>query len=459
MNNIQFGKPNYGINFLSNSNNSNIKEFSSRNPSTAKLLRPNNLRDLKISKIKPLDATPIGKIIEQKTPPNNPNSSIRDNISLRHLINSNKPVLSSDIEKLQINLQNTAEIVKPPDLTDYRNLITRQQNAMKKRDGSLFNFGGKIYGEGYKGLVKDVLYKKRDNKTLFYDISKSSNNKIKLFGKNKIILKEKNNIINLIKNRNDLIVKKFKSYLWFLNDDIHNFKNELTGFYELINNFGINNIKKYTTIKPLTIINNHEIYGIKIDNSYYTFAEKCNNTLDNIKLNQKLFNQFIKDIMKILIILKKNHYYHNDLKPDNIIYCDNTFKLIDWELSRKIKNKPDSILYNGTLLFNHPIKLYIKGIPSFICKLTMDLPLLFNKKFKWIGKLKCFNEYKKRTLDSFDRILKLNLSSEKMHKLFTKYFDNYAFALNIAFLAEKNKLKEPKDIIDKLMKPLEYPKI
>jgi len=330
---------------------------------------------------------------------------------------------------------------------------------MKKRDGSLFNFGGKIYGEGYKGLVKDVLYKKRDNKTLFYDISKSSNNKIKLFGKNKIILKEKNNIINLIKNRNDLIVKKFKSYLWFLNDDIHNFKNELTGFYELINNFGINNIKKYTTIKPLTIINNHEIYGIKIDNSYYTFAEKCNNTLDNIKLNQKLFNQFIKDIMKILIILKKNHYYHNDLKPDNIIYCDNTFKLIDWELSRKIKNKPDSILYNGTLLFNHPIKLYIKGIPSFICKLTMDLPLLFNKKFKWIGKLKCFNEYKKRTLDSFDRILKLNLSSEKMHKLFTKYFDNYAFALNIAFLAEKNKLKEPKDIIDKLMKPLEYPKI
>jgi len=321
--------------------------------------------------------------------------------------------------------------------------------------------GGKKIGEGIKGYVNDVAYIKGDHNTLYYDLNNNKYKYLKLYGinKGKHIIKEYeiNKIINIIKDRNDLIVKKFTNNLWFIgNTSKFNFKNELAGYLEIIKIFG-NNIKKYTAIKPLGLYKRVNIYGLSTKRHYYTFAEKCNNTLDNIKLDQKLFNQFIEDILNVLKLLKKNHYLHNDLKPDNMMYCNNTFKLIDWELSRMIKNKPDSIIYGGTAVFNHPIKYYLKGMPAFICKNLMDIEIYVYNKHKWIGKLKCFNEYKKRTLDSFDRILKLNLSSEKMHKLFTKYFDNYAFALNIAFLAEKNKLKPPQELINKLMKPLEYP--
>jgi serine/threonine protein kinase len=60
------------------------------------------------------------------------------------------------------------------------------------------------------------------------------------------------------------------------------------------------------------------------------------------------------------LILQKRNYIHNDLKPDNIIYCKDGFKIIDWELSRDIKSKPDSIIYTGNTRYNHPLKLYLK---------------------------------------------------------------------------------------------------
>ena len=320
--------------------------------------------------------------------------------------------------------------------------------------------GGKIYGEGFKGYVEDIKYIKYDHKTLYNYLINTNTNNVKLYGirngRYKTIIK-KDKLIKLIKNNNNLLVKCFKNDLWFIMSKTFNFKNELTGFYELIKIFG-NKIKDYTTILPLANIDNIDIYGLNINRRYFTFTEKCNITLENMKLDEKLFKQLINNITEILLILRKNKYIHNDLKPDNMMYCHNRFKLIDWELSRPIRNKSDSIRYNGTLVFNHPIKLYIKGFPEMICKNIINISILYIEKIKWLRKIKSFEIYKKRTIDSFDRIINLNLSRKKIHKIFTKYFDAYSFALSLAFLSEKNNLEVPHKIIDKLMRPLEYPK-
>ena len=321
------------------------------------------------------------------------------------------------------------------------------------------NIGGKIYGEGAKGYVEDIKYIKYDHKTLYNFLINSKSKDVKLFGvhdgRYKIII-EKDKLIKLIKNNNDLIVKYFKNNLWFITNNEFNFKNELTGFYELIKIFG-NNISKYTTILPLTNINNIDIYGLSIDNKFFTFAEKCKYTLDKITLDEKKFKKLIDDILEVLIILRKNNYIHNDLKPDNMMYCHDRFKLIDWELSRPIKSNPESLNYHGTMVFNHPIKMYVKGVPEIICKKAMDISLVIRPNMKWVRKIKLYEIYKKRTMDSFDRIISLNLSRKKIHKIFTKYFDAYSFALSLAYLAEKNNLEVPHKIIDKLMRPLEYP--
>jgi len=322
--------------------------------------------------------------------------------------------------------------------------------------------GGKIYGEGQAGIVKDIKYIKGDKNTLFYELNKNKNNKIKIYGigkKEKILIIPKEKILNIIKKlKKNLVVKKFKKNLWFFNNsNKNNFKNELTGYKEILKIFGEKELNKYTAIKPLFIINNIKIYGISTNKNYYSFSEYCSKSLDEINLTQELYNKFTKDIIKSLKILQKNHYIHNDIKPDNIMYCNNQFKLIDWEMSKLLNKKIIELKYCGNTVFNHPIKYYLAGFPSYICRKLMDVEIFYYTKHNWIGQLKSYNEYKKRSINSFNKIINSKLTKQQIHNKFSKYFDNYAFAINLVYLAEKNKIKPNIKLINKLMKPLEYP--
>ena len=312
---------------------------------------------------------------------------------------------------------------------------------------------GRIYGEGVKGLVKDVSYIKKDTNTLYNDIISNEDLKyIKLYGfKNDKIIKLKINkeeIIDLIKDKEDFIVKEFKKRFYFNNKN--NFYNELKGFTKILKIFN-NSLTKYTTIKHIFIYQNIKIYGMSFDDKYYTFSSKCYNTIDNIKMTNKLFKKFIKNIFETLLILQKRNYIHNDLKPDNIIYCHDYFKIIDWELSRDIKSKPDSLLYSGNFRYNHPIKLYLK-LPFFqliTYKMIKYIELnLFKKDYLHKKHMK---EYEKRTDESYNHIMNLNLSKKEIHNIYTKYFDIYSFALIIISIADKNKLKIPIKLINKLL--------
>lgn len=323
--------------------------------------------------------------------------------------------------------------------------------------------GGKILGEGFSGIVENTSYIKRDKHTLYNDLINKNPETIYIFGfKNNKIVKIKinnnyfkNNVLEEIKNSENIAVKIFKGDYIFFNRSSYYFNNEMKGYLKIKNIFKKKEyINKYTTLKSLFIYNDMDIYGLIVDSLCYVFFELCQKTVDHIKFDQKLYDKFVKDISESIDILNKNNYLHGDLKADNIILCNNNFKLIDWELSTPMDTiSRKSIRYMGTLIFNHPLKFYILGIPAFICRYIMYLSKIHNFENSWIYKLKNFDKIIEKVIKKFDEIIESGLSRKKIIKLYAKYFNNYSIGLLFLFLAEKYKLKCDNNKIKELLNP------
>jgi serine/threonine protein kinase len=325
------------------------------------------------------------------------------------------------------------------------------------------NVGGKILGEGFTGLVKNVNYIKKDKNTLYNELKDINTELVYIIGfKNNNIVKIKisnnyfkNNILEEIKNSKNLAVKFFKGDYIFFNRSSYYFNNEMKGYLKIKKIFKKKEyIEKYTTLKSLFTYEGIDVYGLIINNYCYIFFELCDKTIDKMKFDQKLYNKFEKDIIESIDILNKNEYLHGDLKADNIILCNNNFKLIDWELSLhmgEISRK--SIRYMGTLIFNHPLKFYILGIPSYICRYIMYISKIYKIENIWVYKLKKFDKIIKKVIIKFDEIINSGLSRKKINKIYSIYFNNYSIGLLLLFLAEKYKLKPNNELIKKLLDP------
>jgi len=310
--------------------------------------------------------------------------------------------------------------------------------------------GGKNISEGYKGLTIEL--RNPEDNIDFYNIFKNNKpKKITLYGnKTKIRLNDSfDEILELLEDKTNYIVKKFKRGNIISGNAKFNFNNEMKSIKTLFKIYG-DEISNYTAIKPIFNYNNIDIYAISYSNHFYIFQEKCYKTIDKIQFTQDEFNKMINDIYESLLILQKNNFLHNDIKADNIIYCDNKYKIIDWELGYSTTKKIKSFFKGsgGNFLFNHPYKFYNLGIPLFIYN-------FFNYIFKridykansWIYKLKSYKILNNKIRDSFDYLVE-----NKTGNLY-KYYDMYSFALLIIYLAEKNKCDVPSKLINELFKP------
>jgi len=323
--------------------------------------------------------------------------------------------------------------------------------------------GGKILNRGFKGVIINMYNDNPDdNHTLYKELLMNSGNKeislITVDGSITLEDKDFDLILKLIKKRDKkVLVKKFVTSSFMFDSNAKNFNSEIEGYRQLIQIFK-DNVTKYTTIKKGFSYKHKDIYGITFNNNYYVFLEKCFNTLDNIKFTEKTLAKCVKEIIEILDILNANNYIHNDIKPDNIIYCDKSkrFKLIDWELSSKLPTKPPPFYKGGTSLYNHPLKFYLGGLPGIIAKNLMMYSVNVLGKHKWVGKLKAYEHLQKLSKLSLEWILhkENGNSSLQIHKKYYPFYDNYAFAVTIIFLAERNRMKVPDDLIKKLMEPM-----
>ncbi len=321
--------------------------------------------------------------------------------------------------------------------------------------------GGKVYGQGMKGYVSDTACYKNDIHNfcyLFYSKIDSCKVVILYTDSEKVNLKtygDFNTLYTLLQNAQHTVTKTFNG-----KDPQMAFRNELRSNITITKIF---QNKSHHTISPGFLWNNKPVYGMKIvDNlnnaSYHLFSEGCSIQIMHIKFTQPLFNKFVQDITDTLNVLQKFGYQHNDIKPDNMVFCKNSnrFKLIDWELTSHINNSMKNLEGMGNTLFNHPLKFYLSGLPAFVSKRLATFYAAKKKKYNWVSKLKTFHELHLLTTTSFDYILQThpNDSLNKIHRLYSSYFDKYAFAQSVILLADKNRLQIPFHIVNNLLDPL-----
>ncbi len=306
--------------------------------------------------------------------------------------------------------------------------------------------GGKYISEGYVGITMDV-YNPDDNIDLYNLIKKDNPNNIILYGINKNLYVNDIDILKYLEGKTEFIVKKIKKGSIIVGSARLNFKNELSSIKKIFKFMG-NKIEDYTTIKPIFKYNDVDIYALSYKKKFYIFQEKCSNTIDKIKFSQKEFNKMIHDIYEVLLLLQKNNFLHNDLKADNIIYCNNKYKLIDWDNAWYSRNSYKVIFKRGNFLFNHPYKFYNKGIPLFVYYfISYILKSLDNKQNQWLLKLKSLKIMEKKIANSANELI------YKKPTNINKYYDNYSLALLIIYLAEKNNLTYSKIFVNNLLKP------
>lgn len=335
-----------------------------------------------------------------------------------------------------------------------------------------------IINNGYKGQVMDIYNKNEgDRNTLYSELMRARPRTIKLvtIEENKYIRIKRsdcnyNKIVDKLKTLDGLLVKKFLYLNVLFGTRERNFNNELNGYKNLIRIFG-KNVDKYTTIKEGFIYNNKKIYGIIFNENYYVFLERCFKTLEEINFTQETFRKCENEIIETLDILNANNYIHNDLKPNNIIYCRNRFKIIDWEGSTVIDKSGKALSdgNNGNLVHNHPLKYYNLGILLMIYNYIYEYELFV---YEYLRGLKRHKEIHKKVNESFSKVLdkykslmtieplkepkkpkktmKYNeIREDKLY--YKKLYDYYSYALTMIYLAEKNNLNYNKKLINPIL--------
>lgn len=86
---------------------------------------------------------------------------------------------------------------------------------------------------------------------------------------------------------------------------------------------------------------------------YVLLQHKCNDiaTYDGYDIEQ-----LVPHIVPVLQILHSSGYVHNDIKYNNVVYCDDRFKLIDYGEMRNVLqfqySKPENVFSREMLEFN-----------------------------------------------------------------------------------------------------------
>jgi serine/threonine protein kinase len=324
--------------------------------------------------------------------------------------------------------------------------------------------GGKLLGEGAKGFVQDNQYTDKDPHT-FHNYIKNvldDISELTLYHSPSVtsrINKDddvRHTLLEILKNT-AVVVKTFKG-----DNPKNHFLNELKANERIINLFPD---ARYHTIRHVVQYNSTAVYAIEIsyksnsrvkNNTYHIFSEGCSIQVLDFKFTRQSFDKFVREVKVILDTIHSIDFYHNDIKPTNVIYCNksNAFKVIDWELAETLPKRPYLWSETGSKFFCHPLKLYIAGTPNAIARRMMTFYVMYGKE-TWVKNLKAFGVIKSLAGASFDNILKKynKLTTRQLQAKFGPYFDNWAFAVTIILLAEKNGVEAPKDVIDELLQP------
>lgn len=301
--------------------------------------------------------------------------------------------------------------------------------------------GGALLGEGAKGIVYDTY--DPDKAKSFYTIL---SNKIKRISQivlysdsEKKYTVERSSLadfIEYLKTTNGTIAKLIKKP----RTDTRKLKYKKRVDDELHSNIKIINMldsysDKYLTIDPGLTFNGLKFYSCcifytkPVKRQYVIFGKKCG------YIFQLDLDILISDILAILKLCE-NKVKHNDIKFENIMYCDGRYKLIDWG-NASFKEE----LRGG--VFMGPLKNYLCGVS--IKDSINDLPKRLAKRYPEMYHSKLFKHIYAKIIAEFNTIIEKQSEMELMNS-YKGNHDLFAFGMTILQILIKKNLAVAKYI-------------
>ena len=145
-------------------------------------------------------------------------------------------------------------------------------------------------------------------------------------------------------------------------------------------------------------------------------------------------DNFIIDILESIIILQTLSYRHNDIKLDNIVKCEDRYKLIDWDQCAKITDL-DKL---GSLISTSPVRWYIKGYNPIISKTIMSVKTSMRN--YGFSASKIYKEVASNINKEFDQVVKGNSDKDNLSTTYAYSFDVFMLGMTILHSVYKYKL-------------------
>jgi len=297
--------------------------------------------------------------------------------------------------------------------------------------------GGKSLGKGAHGEAFNV-GETYEGTTFFSLISKKPIKEI-------VIYSPESDGIQTHSSESDLL--QFTDYIRIIENRIakvflpakniaKDFLDEININRKIVNIFG-SDASNFLTIRPMPPVFKNTMLGCIItfeDNEkiYAVFNDKCDNkyVIDDL-------TKFTNDILDCLIVLQTQSYEHNDIKLDNIVKCEETYKLIDWGQATTVLNPENKV---GSLLSTSPIRWYILGYSHLNAKYRMQFrTTLRNSRFS-VSKI--FRETFFRIITEYNKVTEATPDRDTLEKKYRYTFDIFMLGMTMLHAVYKYRLSE-----------------
>ena len=267
-------------------------------------------------------------------------------------------------------------------------------------------------------------------------------------GQNKVIRDKQ--IIGLFKdyvyNKENSIAKIFSgASIFATKSTLADFEEEITTNRKIIDLFSSKS--EYLTLGPLKGFRDLDLVGVYVEfesgaKIYASVGVKCG-PLDQQPIN---LDKLIQNILETIQILQTASFQHNDIKLDNILFCDDRYKLLDWGQSQHATMHGMKM---GTLLATSPIRWYINGYSELVSNSIITFKT--RRKHYDLYKSPIFKVTNDRISAEFHKVLESEKDTEKLHYKYMYSFDVFMLGMTILHAVFKYKLDYAKyaAIIDK----------
>lgn len=312
--------------------------------------------------------------------------------------------------------------------------------------------GGRRYGAGKKGTVYNLAC--TDDQSTCHNIVANPDHKLIIYTyDNKRTQVPKSDIPGFIASlaaRTDLVAKRFA--------DKGPFLNEIKGIYNLKGIFGEKGLFTYTSYQYFDY-DNLKIVGFEYGKYFYIINEKCGYTVFSKlhQLSRADVDHLIADVLEIMSKYVAKDYFHGDVKLDNMMFCGNRFKMIDYEFGRVFKTLKPKLLTRKGKLFKHPYGsmyithplqqyLYYNKIPIFISS-SVGLYTYVYLRHRYGLSLGQFNKLRSiiqaELIASVQELLnETKLSKSQLFEKYKRSFDTSTFGISVLILYVTRNLPE-----------------